>query len=755
MNYLHYNFSGIFKDFVIFLRSTDFTKAIILALGITIPIGIGIYFEYFEVGLALALGALLSSPSDVTGSIRNKKFGIFLSSIFAVAASLIGGLLDASEWITIPIIGVVMFAFSYFAVYGFRASLISFSGLFALVLSFANISNALEFYERAFLIGIGGIWYLLLTMVWHRINPRAQTEQFLSQGADLLSKYLEIRGKLLDNNSNREDLQKKLLDLQAELNINHETLRDILISSRKSSGNSNYERKRLLIFIQFVDILELAMANPVNYDKMDEILGKYPKKIELFQNLIFEMSLKMKHISNHFLSSKMISGNNSLAGYLQDIEKSFNVLDSHDDRTTSSNLEESILLRNLFDYQHKQVEKIRKIENILANKDFKNLGFIKKLEAQQFIAHQEYDLKILLENFSIKSPIFKHSLRLALVVMIGFAIGAYFSLQNAYWILLTIVVIMRPNYGLTKERSKQRIIGTLIGGAIATGIVLIVQNTTVYAILGILSLVIAFSMVQRNYKTSATFITLSVVFIYALLQPDVLNVIQFRIIDTFIGAALAALGNSLLWPSWEYLNIGSVISESLKANKEYLLSVQKYYKEKGAVPVTYKLARKKAFLATGDLSSAFQRMTQEPKSKQLQLDKFYEVVVLNHTFLSSLASIGTYMQNHPTTKASAYFNNYIEGISQNLDIAVDIINKKEYDNSMDSTSRIEAQNYFDNRFNNLNNNSEDLTVESDNADHNNTIQLQEIQVLTEQLKWLFSLSEKIIKRAATIQFTKE
>lgn len=755
MNYLPFNFSGIFKEFIIFLRSTDFTKAIILALGITIPIGIGVYFEYFEIGLALALGALLSSPSDVTGSIRNKKFGIFLSSIFAVIASLIGGLLDASEWITIPIIGVVMFAFSYFAVYGFRASLISFSGLFALVLSFANISNALEFYERALLIGIGGIWYLLLTMVWHRINPRAQTEQFLSQGADLLSKYLEIRGKLLDNNSDREDLQKKLLDLQAELNINHETLRDILISSRKSSGNSNYERKRLLIFIQFVDILELAMANPVNYEKMDEILGKYPKKIELFQNLIFEMSLKMKHISEHFLSSKKISANNSLGGYLKDIEKSFKAIASHDNRDSSSSLEESILLKNLFDYQYKQVEKIQKIESILANKDFKNLGFIKKVEAQQFIAHQEYDLKILIENLSIKSPIFKHSLRLALVVMIGFAIGAFFSLQNAYWILLTIVVIMRPNYGLTKERSKQRILGTLLGGAIATGIVLIVQNTTVYAILGILSLVIAFSMVQRNYKTSATFITLSVVFIYALLQPDVLNVIQFRILDTFIGAALAALGNSLLWPSWEYLNIGSVISESLKANKEYLLSVQKYYKEKGAVPITYKLSRKKAFLATGDLSSAFQRMTQEPKSKQLQLDKFYEVVVLNHTFLSSLASIGTYMQSHPTTKASAYFNNYIEGISQNLDIAVDIINKKEYDRSMDATSRIEAQNYFDARFNNLNNNSEGLNVEPDNTENNNTTQLQEIQVLTEQLKWLFSLSEKIIKRASTIQFTKE
>ncbi|MFV0573103.1 MAG: hypothetical protein ACK5M1_11815 [Xanthomarina gelatinilytica] len=37
------------------------------------------------------------------------------------------------------------------------------------------------------------------------------------------------------------------------------------------------------------------------------------------------------------------------------------------------------------------------------------------------------------------------------------------------------------------------------------------------------------------------------------------------------------------------------------------------------------------------------------------MDKIYELVELNHTFLSSLASLSTYIQNHPTTEASEMF----------------------------------------------------------------------------------------------------
>jgi uncharacterized membrane protein (TIGR01666 family) len=655
--------SGYFKGLPGFLRSTDFAKAVILGLAITLPIIVAVQVNKFEVGLALALGALLSSPSDVSGSQRHKNYGIFLSAVLAVLASLTGGYLIKDSWAGLPVLGLVMFGISYLSVFGFRASLIAFSGLFAMVLSFANISTVLELYERGLLIGVGGIWYLALTYLWHRINPKGQTDQHLAESFKLTSKYLETRAHLLTGPEDRQKYLKQLIELQSELNENHETLRSILISSRKTSGNSNYERRRLLILIQLVDMLELAMANPVNYSKMDHLMEKNREQILAFRELIFAMAARLEKLSQIIHRSGENIDSSKLTKILSQVREA---LIHSREATANPGDEEFLMLENLYDYQEQQVEKINKIERLLYSKDLKELRFIKKDEAARFITHQEYDPKILIENFSFRSTIFKHSLRLAVVVMAGYAIGEYFSLQNAYWILLTIIVIMRPNYGLTKTRSKERTIGTLIGAAVAIGIVLISQDLRLYAVLAVISLVLAFSMVQKNYRASAVFVTLSVVFVYALLEPNVLNVIQFRVVDTLIGAALATAGNLLLWPSWEFFGIKTVVAESLTANKEYFKEVSGFYKKKGKLPTSYKLSRKQAFLGIGNLSAAFQRMTQEPKRKQKNLEKVYEITVLNHNFLSSLASLGAYIQNHPTTKASSHFISYAANIEDNL-----------------------------------------------------------------------------------------
>ena len=81
-----------------------------------------------------------------------------------------------------------------------------------------------------------------------------------------------------------------------------------------------------------------------------------------------------------------------------------------------------------------------------------------------------------------------------------------------------------------------------------------------------MSLVFAFSMVQKSYRASAAFITLSVIFIYAIIEPNVLKVIQFRVIDTAIGTALSYLAMRFLLPAWSFMDIGLAIKEGLKAN---------------------------------------------------------------------------------------------------------------------------------------------------------------------------------------------
>ncbi len=307
---------------------------------------------------------------------------------------------------------------------------------------------------------------------------------------------------------------------------------------------------------------------------------------------------------------------------------------------------------------------------------------------------------------------------------------------------------MRPTFGLTKTRSKERTIGTLLGGALAVGIVLLTQNTTVYGILAIVSLIIAFSMVQRNYKASATFITLSVVFIYALLRPDIFNVIQYRVTDTLIGAGLATLGNLLLWPAWEIQGIQKTLLGTIKANRIYLEEIIGFYNKKGNIPSEYKVARKKAFLEMSELSSTFQRMTQEPKSKQKNLGKVYEIAVLNHTFLSSMASLSTYILNNPTTPASENFNKVSSKIVQNLSDAESVLKQVISDET--EKNEIDVDDIFETTFGKKITFSEDEKTHRKEDDFQSKI--EEEHLVREQLKWLLAMSKKIQKITREINF---
>ncbi len=724
-----------FREFLQFLKSTNFSKSILIGVAVTVPIVLGIQLGHFEIGLALCFGAFWSSPSDVNGSYRHKKIGILFSAALAMVVSFIGGYLHIQTLLLLPVLGLLTFAISLIAVYGFRASLISFSGLLALVLSFAHEAQELEIYQYALLIGAGGLWYLLLSVLWYHINPKAQTEEILSEVLVLTAEFLEARGKLIGPRSDRKKLQSKLYTLQSKLIENHETLREILIRSRTSSGNSIYEDKRLLVFVQLVEMLETAMANPVNYDKMDTLFTRYPEFTGHFQNLMFQISGQLRKIAAAGTHPGKLPGNTLLAASFINLKA---LIDSFRSDSKTFAYEGYLMLQNLFEYQEKQFEKLKRIKWLLGNPDKDALDVINREDSRRFIVPQDYDPRLLLRSFSFKSTIFKHSLRLAVTVMIGYALGSFFHFQNPYWILLTIIVIMRPSYGLTKSRSKDRIIGTLIGGAIASGMVFLIQSPYVFGALGIVSLIVAFSMVQKNYKASATFITLSVVFIYAIMRPDILTVIQYRILDTLIGAALSFVAMLWLWPAWGFLEIRQHIEKSVTANRDFLSQITGYYQKKGAVSTTYQVSRKEAFLETSNLSSAFQRMAQEPPSKQKNLDAVYELVVLNHTFLSSLASLSTYIQANRTTDASEAFKGAMGMIDENLAQVLQALT----DGNVALTSPVPAgKSDFEQQLpafqpENPLSREIDPSLERD---------YQEAHLVWEQLKWLFSISDKMRK----------
>ncbi len=730
------------NDLSRFLRSTDFSKAIVLTLSIIIPITVFSKVGALEIGVSIAMGCLLSSPSDVTGTLKHRTLGIFFAALLGAFSYIIARYASVSAAMVIPMLLIMIFGIAFLSVFGFRASLVSFSGLLAVVLSFAAVNSGLVIWEKGLFIFMGGIWYLIVSTTWYLIRPQRATEQLLAETMEITAEYLRIRVRLLGSVKLNENHQDELLQLQTELNEHHESLREVLLSSRKTSGTSGYARKRLLVFIDLVDMLELAMANPIDYNKMKVNFKDDMDILNHFAVFTLHLARHLDKIAFSLHRNKTIPDND----IQKEIDELGDIFENYRNKIDMTQKRDAILmLRHLYDYQVKQAHKILNIDRLLKNLEVKRKLAYKDKEIKKFITPNEYSFKKLSNNFNLDSVIFRHALRMSLIVVIGYVIGEYFSVQNSYWILLTVIVIMRPNYGLTKQRTRKRIVGTLIGGAIAVGIVFLTQNTTLYAIFGILSLTMAFSLIQKNYTTAAVFITLSIVFIYALMQPEVLKVIQFRIFDTLIGATLAAAGNFILWPKWEKQTIDNVISASVEANKVYLEEIIQYYHTKGKLRPGYKLSRKKAFLEIGNLNGAFQRMAQEPKSKQENLSLIYEIVGLNQTFLSALASLGTYIRTHPTTEASSEFDTYSRGILNNLEKVNNYLENKEMDNSVLENTE-EASETLQKRFDKLVK-ERDLEIRSGKSEIGNAMRfkLQEAHLIIGQLEWLLDISNKLSK----------
>ena len=731
-----------FQSFLKFLKSTDFSRGVLMAVAAISSLGAASWLGALNVGVLMAIGALVSSPSDINGSFRRRTIGILLSVFLAVASTIIAGY--AAQTVSfVPILALLIFSLSMISVYGFRASLISFSGLFAVILSMASTFSGESVFVHALWMGLGGLWYLILSILLYLLNPGKQAEELLAEAFVLTAGYLRLRAGLFTATiGEREVLRKRLSALQADLNDNHEIIRELVLSRRVRSGRSGETRKKMLIFIELVDILEISMANPVNYERMETMFDGHEETLQVFKKWSEKMADELLVLSRLFDDERLPPSGIDLKLYA---ERANEKIVAYREKFGLPKAREAVLVhRSLYDFKEKQQEKIHSMDRILRNRDVKKKIPMKNKDAVRFITSEDYSLKNLQDNFDLNSPIFRHSLRLTVVLVTGYFIGNFFELQNTYWILLTTLVIMRPGYALTKERSKQRLYGTLIGGAIATSVILLTQNPIVLGVSAVITLIFAFSMLQRNYKAAAAFITLNIIFVYSLMRPDAFTVIEYRMLDTVIGSVLAFLGNSFLWPTFEYAGIKKVISLSIEANKGYLTEIGNYYEKKGKLPTSYKLARKQAFLAIGNLSAAFQRMSQEPESRQKNLEETYKVVTLNEEFLSSAASLGAFIATHNTTEASDYFRSYVAAILEDLSHASNYLEKGEGGENIDFEEIEEAERYFKNKYRELAY-KRDREINSGKTEISSEMRtrFQEAQLVREQLKWLLQISENL------------
>lgn len=631
------------RDTQDFLLSNYFAEGLRITFGVLCPSLIMAHFGMLQYGMTLSLGALCVSIVDSPGPIHHRRNAMFVTTALLFLVTIIVGLTNRSDLFTGILLVVFSFVFSMLFLYGNRAASIGTSVLLIMILSIDDVRPWQEVIFYSMLVFIGSIWYTSLSYLIYRLRPYRLAQQTLSDSIHEVADFLRAKAKFYSQNTNYEKNYADLLQLQVDVHQKQDEVREVLFKTREIVRESTPQGRFLLIvFTDMVDLFEQVMSTYYNYKQLHEqfdsvgILAHYEEAINKIADSLDDIAFALKS-----------GGTPHLAGNLEkDLEKlRQEISDLEQHKNKEYNTLGIIALRNIEVNIENIVARIKTINKYFNKKEQRK---IKKGEVDvgKFVNSQEINTKLLLNNLTFSSSTFRHSVRVAIVMLVGFVAARSLDFAHSYWILLTILVISKPGFSLTKERNYHRIIGTILGAFIGMGILHYIHDKNTLFIILILFMIAGYSFQRKNYVVSVIFMTPYILIIFDFLGMGTMSIATERIYDTLIGSGIAFIGSYSLFPNWEHEKLKEAMADMIKSNQWYFKEVTKLYFEKGFDLTNYKLARKDVYVSTSNLASMFQRMFSEPKSKQVYMKELHQFTVLNHLLSSYIASLSLYIKEH-------------------------------------------------------------------------------------------------------------
>ena len=655
-----------------FINSYYLSEGLRITFGLTLPTIIGTYLHQENIGITMSLGAVCVTIVDNAGPVLHRKNAMMVCNLVIFIASLLTGFAVGSTIATVILIAGFCFIFSMIGVYGARAGSIGLAGLFVMVLNFTQRSGTEAIVLNALYILCGDVWYMLLSLSLYSFRPYKVTQQALGDLIQTTGTYILLRTAFYDKNPDYDRIYINLLEKQAEINDKQNLVRELLYKSRdivKESTNTG--RITLLIFIEINDLFERIMSLQMHHKVFHQYFDN-SNILQVFKNFLLLISEQLNETGIALKSGKPYPLDGQLEKELANMKKEFE--DFQNKQINTENVEGFIDLRALLNACDDFVSRIETIQQYTSYdiKDVKKDSRIQNYD--QFVNHQDFDAKVFLDNFNWKSNAFRHALRVAVATTTGFLISEFFPFGHGYWIMLTIIVIMKPAYSITKSRNRDRLLGTLIGAVIGVLILVIVKDKHLMIGCMIVLMVLAYSFMRTRYLLFVTLMTPYILILLYILNPlHFKDLILDRVIDTAIGSVIALLANLLFSPEWTYRQFADYLRQMLDANKNYFIDVTSFFTGNPVSVNQYKLSRKNAYVALANISDALNRMMSEPKSKQMHVAEYHELVVLNYMMATHIATLATMGLAKTKPGSDPEYLPVVKAVVTNLDQSINVI----------------------------------------------------------------------------------
>lgn len=725
-----------------FVTSQYIYSGVRIALAILIPAiilaQVGLLKQWFLFPLGTSFVGLTDMPGPFIRRRNTLILAIFSFIFVAVTASL---LKDFQPLVYMEIIGFGLF-FSIIGVYGAR--LASVGGLSLVVLGiFIDGHLTGEHITYSLIIfSLGCFWFFLVFLIVTRLQPYKLVGQMIGENYLDLADYLKIKAQFYRKNPDFDKLFSQTIAKQVIIKNHQEDTRETVFRTRAIVNESTtVSRQLMMLFLNSIDLHEKLMTSENDYRKLQESFGN----TEILSSIHHYLSILSDEITN--IGIALQSGNRPRTQADLDYELNqvyHNFYELRNREMNSSTLENFMVLRQILMRINEITDEIKGIYTIYTQ-DLKLAKSLSTgLDYTKFLPQEEkLNLNVLKENVSLQSKHFRHAIRITVALLLGYIISrfAFLGIGHSYWILITIVSIMRPAFATTKHRNLLRLYGTIAGALAAYALLYFIHDNTVLLIMLLSCMILCFSLLKANYFWAVLFMTVYIFLTFNFLNPGNVNLIfKDRILDTAIGGVIAFAVSYLVFPVWEHTQNIDLMRISAKDNADYFDAVISRFLGAELDVENYKIKRKDAIIALANLSDNFQRMISDPKNQQRKMETVHQFVTTSHLITAYTASLSQYSktsENYPEIDAESWNRK----ISAELSRTLKLLNDEKISPEIKEESQIEPEDYVHDL---LKQRKKEIDEEdfTDRRDITRITHLTELKNIREILKLLYNTAKE-------------
>jgi uncharacterized membrane protein YccC len=213
------------------------------------------------------------------------------------------------------------------------------------------------------------------------------------------------------------------------------------------------------------------------------------------------------------------------------------------------------------------------------------------------------------------------AIRLALCMSIAEIARQYLPIERPYWVLLTVAIVLKPDFGSVFTRAVQRGAGTLLGVLLGSALLAVLPHDAwvLVAMAGFAAL-LPWAR-NANFGLFSVFQTPVILLLLDLALPSDPGLIGARLTDTLIGCAIVLVFGYLLWPqTWR-----APLDEALRAAA---LALDAFVEAAfTGSPADRRRARRRTYRALTELQAQLQRRLAEPPPISTRAAAWWPVIV--------------------------------------------------------------------------------------------------------------------------------